>query len=164
MAETPLHLVAASGLVRHADGRVLLVRTPRRGWELPGGQVEHGEDPIVALEREIGEESGCTARVGRLVGVYANLITPRNILILTFLCAHSGGDPVAGHECLDAGWFTVEEARRSVTHPAVAARLVDALADLPGVAYRSYRVERFAETPSDADMRWHYTVLSERRC
>lgn len=164
MAEAPLHIVAASGLVRHANGSVLLVRTPRRGWELPGGQVEHGEDPVVALEREIGEESGCAARVGRLVGVYTNLIAPRSIVILAFLCAHGGGDPAAGHECLDAGWFSVEEARRSVTHPAVAARLSDALADLPGVIYRSYRVERFAETTPDAGSPWHYTVLSERRC
>ena len=40
--ELPYHLLSACGLVRR-DGLVLLVRNPRRGWELPGGTVEQGE-------------------------------------------------------------------------------------------------------------------------
>ncbi|MEJ2577681.1 MAG: NUDIX domain-containing protein [Kineosporiaceae bacterium] len=34
------------------------------GWELPGGKVEPGEDPVVALHREIAEELGVTVRIG----------------------------------------------------------------------------------------------------
>ena len=40
----PCHIVAVGGLVRNADGLILLMRHPRRGWEFPGGQVEEGED------------------------------------------------------------------------------------------------------------------------
>jgi 8-oxo-dGTP pyrophosphatase MutT (NUDIX family) len=44
----PLHVVAVTGFVADAGGRILLVRVLARGWELPGGQVEEGEWPEVA--------------------------------------------------------------------------------------------------------------------
>jgi 8-oxo-dGTP diphosphatase len=61
-----------------ADGRVLLVRhVPPAGditWTLPGGQVEHAEDPLDAVVREIAEETGCEAVVDRLLGVDSRVI------------------------------------------------------------------------------------------
>ncbi len=37
------------------------------GWELPGGKVEPGEEPVVALHREIREELGVDIEVGALM-------------------------------------------------------------------------------------------------
>ncbi|MFB8273483.1 NUDIX hydrolase [Streptomyces sp. NPDC055955] len=60
------------------DGRVLLARhvSPEGGstWTLPGGRVEHGEDPFDAVIREVAEETGCAAVVDRLLGVDSRVI------------------------------------------------------------------------------------------
>ncbi|WP_228834199.1 NUDIX hydrolase [Nocardia abscessus] len=60
------------------DGRVLLVRyVPPRGetnWTLPGGGVEHAEDPFDAVTRELAEETGCHGVVERLLGVDSRVI------------------------------------------------------------------------------------------
>lgn len=60
------------------DGRVLLARhvAPTGGttWTLPGGRVEHAEDPFDAVIREVAEETGCDAVVERLLGVDSRII------------------------------------------------------------------------------------------
>lgn len=60
------------------DGRVLLGRydPPDRepSWTLPGGGVEHGEDPFDAVVREVAGETGCKAVVERLLGVDSKVI------------------------------------------------------------------------------------------
>ena len=67
----PKHIVAVCGLISHPNGKILLIRSPRRGWEFPGGQVEEGENLIEALQREIIEESGVT--------VYSNIKSPTKV-------------------------------------------------------------------------------------
>jgi 8-oxo-dGTP diphosphatase len=45
-----------------------------RHWTLPGGAVEHAEDPIDAVVREVAEETGCESVVERLLGVDSRVI------------------------------------------------------------------------------------------
>jgi 8-oxo-dGTP pyrophosphatase MutT (NUDIX family) len=55
-------------LVRDPDGRVLLCQlTYKRDWDLPGGVVEVGESPRVAVQREVEEELGLAIEAGELV-------------------------------------------------------------------------------------------------
>ncbi len=132
------YVVGAAGVVTTPHGRVLLIRTARFGWELPGGRMEWGEDLIAALAREIEEESGCRAAVGRLVGVSSHTTRP-GPLIFTFACRHIDGEPRPGDDSLEAGWFEPGDAVRLVTHPAERDRLRDGLAASSGVVYRAYR-------------------------
>jgi ADP-ribose pyrophosphatase YjhB (NUDIX family) len=69
-----LQRVAAYAVVRRGDD-VLLTRLSHRAahpgrWTLPGGGVDHGEHPSVALEREVEEECGLPCEVTALVGVH----------------------------------------------------------------------------------------------
>jgi 8-oxo-dGTP pyrophosphatase MutT (NUDIX family) len=50
------------------DGRVLLCQlTYKNDWDLPGGVVEVGESPQLAVAREVQEELGLTIEAGPLV-------------------------------------------------------------------------------------------------
>lgn len=39
----PKHIVSAAAVVINDQNEILLIKGPRRGWEMPGGQVEVGE-------------------------------------------------------------------------------------------------------------------------
>ena len=55
-------------LVRDQDGRVLLCQlTYKQDWDLPGGVVEVGESPQLAVAREVEEELGLSVPAGRLL-------------------------------------------------------------------------------------------------
>lgn len=72
--------LAAYGLCTAAD-RVLLARIapgePGAGyWTLPGGGLDHGEEPREGARREIHEETGLDAEVGDLLEVYSRRFAP----------------------------------------------------------------------------------------
>lgn len=55
-----------------SDDRLVLVRQFRYGidalsWEIPGGVIERDEDPVVAGQRELEEETGYTGTGARLL-------------------------------------------------------------------------------------------------
>ncbi len=60
------------------DGRALISRHVSADgistWTLPGGRVEHCEDPFDAVIREVAEETGCEAVVESLLGVDSRVI------------------------------------------------------------------------------------------
>ena len=105
----PLHIVAVGTLVENKRGQFLLVKTEWRGWEMPGGQVEKGEDVISALKREVVEESGIDIEIKRLAAVYSSMSEPSKV-ILDFLSEYKDGDiRKSTSEILDAKWFSKEE-------------------------------------------------------
>lgn len=48
--------------------RIILVQAPNGAWFLPGGEIEAGENHLTALERELIEELGFTAKIGTYYG------------------------------------------------------------------------------------------------
>ncbi len=55
------------------DGQILLARSPAPDgtpeWVVPGGGMEHGEDPYDTVRREVEEETGYRIEVTGLLGV-----------------------------------------------------------------------------------------------
>jgi ADP-ribose pyrophosphatase YjhB (NUDIX family) len=71
--------IAAYGVCRDGDGRVLLARSSALAdmpgvWQIPGGGVDHGEHPAEALVREFAEETGLVVAAVGLRGVVADVI------------------------------------------------------------------------------------------
>jgi 8-oxo-dGTP diphosphatase len=137
----PRHIVAVSGLFLNCDGKILLAKTERRGWECPGGQVELGEDLTTALIRETREESGCAVEVDRLIGVYTNPAAPEKVMF-QFVGRYVAGALQSSEETAEVGWFTIDEARRIVTFPANLGKLNDALQTSGRPIYRVTRHSR----------------------
>jgi 8-oxo-dGTP diphosphatase len=79
---SPRQRVAAYAVLTR-DGQVLLTQMSARTriegrWTLPGGGIEHGEDPRDALRREVYEETGLRIEPGRLVDVHASHFVAHN--------------------------------------------------------------------------------------
>ena len=76
MGTLPQRQRVAAYAVILRDDRILLSRlsasvTQEELWTLPGGGLDHGEDPRDAVVREIHEETGLTAEVGETARVYS---------------------------------------------------------------------------------------------
>jgi 8-oxo-dGTP diphosphatase len=72
--------IASYGVCIDERDRLLLARAApslslRGRWFLPGGGVDHGEHPTVALRREFEEESGLTVELGALLDVISDVRT-----------------------------------------------------------------------------------------
>jgi 8-oxo-dGTP diphosphatase len=143
VGDHPRHVVAVSGFVTDPEDGVLLVRVASRGWEMPGGQVENGENLLDALRREVEEETGCRVGVDQLIGVYSK-VTPPEMVLHLFRCRYVDGEARPREEAVPkVGWFAPEAARGLVTHPPSAQRLADALSGASAVFYRVYRLRPY---------------------
>ncbi len=106
----PLVVVAA---VAVRGGRVMVCRR-RAGvhnglkWEFPGGKIEPGESPEAALVRELKEELGIEARVGRIEDAVYHRYADRDVLVLFYRCEIASGEPEA-LDCAEIAWAKREE-------------------------------------------------------
>lgn len=135
--DQPKHIIVASCLVRNGDGHILLIRHPGRGWEIPQGRVEEGEELPAAACREVLEETGVTVELGPLAAVWSKL-TPPAAIIFGFLADWKTGDLVPSEESLELGWFTSHEALPKVTHPVNHDRLQTLLNFDGRISYHTY--------------------------
>jgi len=96
----PVVLVVAVALV-DADGRVLLAQRPEGKamaglWEFPGGKVDAGETPEIALIRELAEELGIDVAASCLAPfTFASHTYPDfHLLMPLYVCRKWSGIPV----------------------------------------------------------------------
>ncbi|MGD9482711.1 NUDIX domain-containing protein [Streptomyces sp. TRM70308] len=118
-------MVGVTGVVRDAEGRVLLLRhrmwPTDRQWGLPSGFAVRGEEFSRTVEREVKEETDLDVRAGELVRLKSGF---RLRLEVAYEAELVGGalrlDPF---EILDAGWFSpdalpdqLQPAHRALIH------------------------------------------------
>jgi ADP-ribose pyrophosphatase YjhB (NUDIX family) len=108
---------SVSAVIFDRRGRLLLQQRSDGGqWGLPGGSLEIGESVQEAVIREVREETGLTAAVRRLVGVYSE---PSRQVVrypdgnvwhyvnICFECAARGGELTTCAETLALEFFQV---------------------------------------------------------
>jgi 8-oxo-dGTP diphosphatase len=132
----PRAIVVAAIVIE--EGRVLLTQRKRGthlagAWEFPGGKVEPGEDPRAALVRELREEIGVEAIVGRPVEVTFHAYAEKDVLLLFFETTLASGSPrPSAIDVADLKWSRRDELDDAEFPPADVAVLASVRAMLAG--------------------------------
>lgn len=121
----PTHFVSVAALVTNDKGEILLVNSPWRGWEYPGGLIEPGETFQEALHREIREEAGVEVEITGFVGICKNV--EKNIVNIDFTARYIGGELTTSEESTEVAWVLPEQALEMITFPLTKKRLVNML-------------------------------------
>ena len=128
--------VVALGIVDQQD-RVLLTQRPEGKsfagyWEFPGGKIEEGESPELALCREVQEELGlsiwnsCLSPLTFVSHAYEGF----HLMLLAYVCYKFDGTP-QGREGQALKWWSVGDLKADLMPPANAP-LIHAIQDLLG--------------------------------
>lgn len=106
----------ACALVLDDEGRVLLARRARepraRTWDLPGGFLDEGEDPLDGLRRELLEETGLEVEPVAFAGVWADRYGDGEnapwTLNLFWTARIVSGEPRPADDVSELAWFPLD--------------------------------------------------------
>ena len=94
---------------------VLLIRRGKEPWKgmlaFPGGFVDKGEDPEIAVLRELEEETGLVGSNPELLMVMGDpKRDPRkHIVSVVYLVSVESGEPIAGDDAADARFWPLQD-------------------------------------------------------
>lgn len=125
-------------LLQNDAGDYLLILSRDRGWEIPGGMVEQGEDLLAALHREVREEIGVEICDEKLAGVYTNHLEPERLLFW-FRARIRSGVPICGDEVKEVQWCPSERILDKIEHPAFRDRVADLMQFDGRIRYRAFK-------------------------
>ena len=142
------HKVSVAALVTNEEGKILLVNSPWRGWEYPGGLIEPGETFQQALRREIREEAGVEVEITGFVGICKNV--GKDIVNIDFTCRYVSGQLTPSEESTEVIWATPQEAMDLITFPLTKKRLANMLSGRGEATLFCFRRDPF-EIVEDTD-------------
>lgn len=141
------HFVSVAGLVSNDNGEILLINSPRRGWEYPGGMVEPGETFQDALIREIKEETGVDVEITGFIGLCKNV--EKDVVNIDFSCRYLKGELTTSNESSEVMWVKKEDAFNMVTFPLTRKRLQNMLSESDKVNCFCFKREPFEIVTED---------------
>lgn len=141
------HFVSVAGLVTNNKGDILLVKSPRRGWEYPGGMLEPGETFQDALVREIKEEAGIDVEITGFVGLCKNI--EKDVVNIDFICKAVDGQLTTSDESTEVMWVNKENALSMITFPLTRKRLSNMLSESKHVHCFCFKREPFEIVSED---------------
>jgi 8-oxo-dGTP diphosphatase len=78
-------------------------------WEFPGGKIEAGESPELALARELDEELGIKATIGPLVTRIRHNYRHGGAVDLQFFAVHEFTGEIVNHIFHELLWVRLED-------------------------------------------------------
>jgi len=102
---------SAFAIILHSRHVLLVKARDKSNWQLPGGRLEPGETPAQAVIREVREETGLHARVGRLTGRYRR---EDGSVVRVYAVRARGKLAGAREEILEQRWVRVRDAKEMV--------------------------------------------------
>ena len=115
MEKNPTYLFVVAAALIDKNRKVLLQKRPKGKqmaglWEFPGGKVEKGEIPEIALVRELHEELGISVNPDDLgPAVFASEpLDDRHLLLLLYTCEKWVGEPT-NKDAEEIQWLSVDQ-------------------------------------------------------
>lgn len=103
----PKHQVTAGAVIYNNQNQIVLIRNPKRGWELPGGHIEEKENIKNALIREIKEETGLDIEISKFCGISQEV---SKSIINTWWTGNVIEELCTSIESIEVDYFEKEEA------------------------------------------------------
>lgn len=100
MEKNPTMMLVVAAALTNQVGEILLQKRPDGRsmaglWEFPGGKVEAGESPEIALARELHEELGIQVDLTDLrpIAFASEALGVRHLILLLYICERWEGEP-----------------------------------------------------------------------
>ena len=110
----PLWIPVVTALIRKRDEVLVGLRPEGHAlsglWEFPGGKIEPGESPEVALHRELKEEIEIDSTIGALRLACTHTYGTTGIIILFYEVNYWRGEPKSAHHTA-IRWIKIKDLR-----------------------------------------------------